>query len=88
LALPRVLQWFTGNIGFHHIHHLDPSIPNYHLERAHRELPLLRQVPVLRMRDTIRCLSMRLYDETTRQMVTVREGLRRARQLQAQAAPA
>ena len=88
LALPRVLQWFTGNIGFHHIHHLDPRIPNYHLERAHRELPLLHQVPVLRVRDTMRCLSMRLYDETTGQMVSFREGLRRAGQLQAEPAPA
>ena len=88
LALPRVLQWFTGNIGFHHIHHLDPRIPNYHLERAHREQPMLQQVPVLRLRDTMSCLSMRLYDETTRQMVSFREGLRRARQLQAEPAPA
>ena len=88
LALPRVLQWFTGNIGFHHIHHLDPRIPNYHLERAHRELPLLHQVPVLRLRDTMRCLSMRLYDETSRQMVSFREGLRRAGALQNGPAPA
>ena len=87
LALPRVLQWFTGNIGFHHIHHLDPRIPNYYLERAHREQPLLRQVPVLRLRDTVRCLSMRLYDEASRQMVSFREGLRRAHLAQA-AAPA
>ena len=79
LALPRVLQWFTGNIGFHHIHHLDPTIPNYHLERVHREHPELHQVPVLRIRDSLRCMSVRLYDETTRQMVGFREGLRRAR---------
>ena len=88
LALPRVLQWFTGNIGFHHIHHLDPCIPNYHLARAHREQPLLRQVPVLRLRDTMRCLSMRLYDEATRQMVTFREGMRRAHLARAEATPA
>jgi omega-6 fatty acid desaturase (delta-12 desaturase) len=79
LALPRVLQWFTGNIGFHHVHHLDPRIPNYHLERAHRAHPLLREVPALRLRDTLHCLSVRLYDEATRQMVSFREGLRRAR---------
>ena len=79
LALPRVLQWFTGNIGYHHVHHLDPGIPNYHLERAHREQPVLAAVPVMRLRKTFRCLSMRLYDETSRQMVGFREGLRRAR---------
>ena len=83
LALPRVLQWFTGNIGFHHVHHLDPRIPNYHLERAHREQPLLRQAPALRIRDTLRCLSVRLYDETSRQMVSFGEGLRRARNVSA-----
>ncbi len=88
LKLPRVLQWFTGNIGLHHIHHLNPRIPNYHLERAHREQPMFRQVPVLRLRDTGRCMSMRLYDETTRQMVGFREGLRRADLARTEAAPA
>ena len=88
LALPRVLQWFTGNIGFHHIHHLDPRIPNYYLERAHRELPSLHSVPVLRIRDGLRCMSMRLYDETRGQMVGFREGLRCARGAGAAAAPA
>ena len=88
LALPRVLQWFTGNIGFHHIHHLDPGIPNYHLERAHREQPALHTVPVLRIRNSLRCLSMRLYDETSRQMVSFREGLRRAHLAGAAPAPA
>ena len=88
LALPRVLQWFTGNIGFHHVHHLDPRIPNYHLERAHREHPLLREAPELRIRDTLRCLSVRLYDEATRQMVSFREGLRRARLAQTAVSPA
>ena len=88
LKLPRVLQWFTGNIGFHHVHHLNPGIPNYHLARAHREQPMFRQVPVLRLRDTARCMSVRLYDETTRQMVGFREGLRRADLARTEAAPA
>ena len=42
--LPRVLQWFTGNIGFHHIHHLSPRIPNYRLEACHNENPILQRV--------------------------------------------
>jgi len=88
LKLPRVLQWFTGNIGFHHVHHLNPGIPNYHLERAHREQPMFRQVPVIRLRDTVRCLSMRLHDETTGQMVGFQEGLRRADLARTEAAPA
>ena len=47
LRLPRLLQWFTGNIGFHHIHHLNPRIPNYRLEECHRGVPALQAVPVL-----------------------------------------
>ena len=35
LRLPRLLQWFTGNVGFHHVHHIDPRIPNYRLEECH-----------------------------------------------------
>src|ERR1051326_2855558 len=42
--LPRILQWFSGNIGFHHIHHLSPSIPNYRLEKCHRSEPLFQTV--------------------------------------------
>ena len=42
--LPRVLQWFTGNIGFHHIHHLSARIPNYHLEKCHKAEPLFQAV--------------------------------------------
>ena len=42
--LPKVLQWFTGNIGYHHIHHLSPAIPNYNLERCHEETPMFQQV--------------------------------------------
>ena len=41
---PRVLQWFSGNIGFHHIHHLSPRIPNYNLQRCHESEPLFQQV--------------------------------------------
>ena len=37
LKMPRIIQWFSGNIGFHHIHHLSPKIPNYNLERCHQE---------------------------------------------------
>ena len=44
--LPKLLQWFTGNIGFHHIHHLSPRIPNYLLERCHRENPIFQIRPV------------------------------------------
>src|SRR6185436_7288829 len=42
--LPRILQWFSGNIGCHHIHHLSPRIPNYNLEKCHNANPLFQQV--------------------------------------------
>ncbi|MBZ5590329.1 MAG: fatty acid desaturase [Acidobacteriia bacterium] len=71
-ALPRVLQWFAGNIGFHHIHHLSPRIPNYRLPKAYREQPLLQRVDRLTLLSSLRSLRLRLYDEATRQMVSFR----------------
>ena len=67
--LPRVLQWFTGNIGFHHIHHLSPRIPNYRLQKCHEASPLFRQVKPLSLRASLKSLSFRLYDEEHRKMV-------------------
>lgn len=71
--LPRVLQWFTGNIGFHHIHHLSPRIPNYHLERCHRENELFQSVRELTLLESLRCLSFRLWDEDRRKLISFRE---------------
>jgi omega-6 fatty acid desaturase (delta-12 desaturase) len=70
LALPRILQFFTGNIGFHHVHHLNPKIPNYNLERAHCEQPFLQAVPALSLADGLRATRLKLYDEDTGRMVT------------------
>lgn len=67
--LPRVLQWFSGNIGFHHIHHLSPRIPNYHLERCHRAEPMFRNVKPITLLSSFKCLGYRLWDERTRRMV-------------------
>jgi omega-6 fatty acid desaturase (delta-12 desaturase) len=61
--LPRILQWFSGNIGFHHIHHLSPRIPNYELERAHESEPMFQQVKTLTLRSSLKSLSFRLWDE-------------------------
>ena len=68
-ALPRVLQWFSGNIGFHHIHHLAPRIPNYRLPKAYREQPLLRRVDRLTLLGSLRSLRLRLYDEDAHRLV-------------------
>jgi omega-6 fatty acid desaturase (delta-12 desaturase) len=67
--LPRVLQWFTGNIGFHHIHHLRPSIPNYNLEKCHRAVPLFQTVKPVTLLSSLRSLSFRLWDEQCRRLV-------------------
>jgi len=69
--LPRILQWFSGNIGFHHIHHLSPRIPNYLLERCHRENPLFQQVAVLRLRESLKTIRYRLWDEEQQKLVGV-----------------
>ena len=76
LRLPRVLQWFSGNIGFHHVHHLSPRIPNYFLETCHREHPALQGVPVLDLLSTAGCFSLRLWDEERGRLVGFAEAQR------------
>ena len=66
--LPKVLQWFTGNIGFHHIHHLSPRIPNYKLEECHNENPEF-QIEPLTFKDSLKSLFFRLWDEKEKTLV-------------------
>lgn len=66
--LPKILQWFTGNIGFHHIHHLSPRIPNYKLEECHVENPEF-QIEPLTLRDSLKSLFFRLWDEKQKMLV-------------------
>lgn len=73
LRLPAVLQWFTGNIGYHHVHHLNPAIPNYRLQECHESIAALREVPALSLRDGLRAMHHVLWDEARGRMVTVRE---------------
>jgi omega-6 fatty acid desaturase (delta-12 desaturase) len=70
--LPKVLQWFTGNIGFHHIHHLSPKIPNYLLERCHRDNPIFQVKPVT-LWTSLKSLTFRLWDEKNRELVSFRQ---------------
>jgi omega-6 fatty acid desaturase (delta-12 desaturase) len=70
LKLPKLLQFFTGNIGLHHVHHMNPRIPNYNLQRAHDELPVFHDVPTLNLWDGIRTLQLKLYDEQQGRLVT------------------
>ncbi len=67
--LPAVLRWFTGNIGLHHIHHLDSRIPNYRLQRCLQANRDLLDVPPLTVRASFRCARLKLWDEKTQRMV-------------------
>jgi len=78
LDLPRVLHFFTGNIGYHHLHHLQARIPNYNLPRAHEEHPQFQDVPTLSLWDGINASRLKLYDEEHGRLITWRE-LRTAR---------
>jgi omega-6 fatty acid desaturase (delta-12 desaturase) len=68
--LPKLLQWATGNIGLHHIHHLLPRIPNYRLQQALDEHPELARVPTLSLRESLRCVRLTLWDERARKLVS------------------
>ncbi len=67
--LPWVLQWFTGNIGLHHIHHLSSRIPNYELQRCHDENPEFQRVNTITLFTSLKCISLRLWDEETQKLV-------------------
>jgi acyl-lipid omega-6 desaturase (Delta-12 desaturase) len=78
LKLPRVLQFFSGNIGLHHVHHLSARIPNYNLQRAHDENAIFHEVPTLSLGDGLRAVRLKLWDEKDRRMVTFAEARRGA----------
>jgi len=71
--LPKVLQWFTGNIGIHHIHHLSPRIPNYNLQACQDENEIFQAVQPLTFWASLRSLNLRVWDETQRRMLSFRE---------------
>jgi omega-6 fatty acid desaturase (delta-12 desaturase) len=70
LKLPRVLQFLTGNIGYHHVHHLSARIPNYNLQRAHEENAIFHGVPTLSIWDGMRAVTLKLWDEDGKRLVT------------------
>jgi omega-6 fatty acid desaturase (delta-12 desaturase) len=77
LKLPKILQFFSGNIGLHHVHHLSSRIPNYNLQRAHDENPVFHDVPTLSLWDGMRSVRLKLWDEDRGRMVTFAEARRR-----------
>ena len=74
-----MLQFFSGNIGLHHVHHLSAKVPNYNLQRAHDENPIFHDVPVLTLRDGLRCPRLKLIDPGSGRLVTFAEARRIAK---------
>jgi len=70
VKFPKLLQWFSGNIGFHHIHHLNSRIPNYYLSRCYRENSVFKEVKPVTFMMSLRSLKLRLWDEQIQKMVT------------------
>ena len=70
LRLPQPLQFFTGNIGLHHVHHLSAKVPNYNLQRAHDEIELFHRVPVLSIWDGVKAVRLKLIDPASRRLLT------------------
>jgi len=73
LRLPRVLQWFTGNIGLHHVHHVAPRIPNYRLQSCHDATPLFERSPVITLKSAMSSLRLALWDEEQGRLVGFRD---------------
>ncbi|WP_028544431.1 fatty acid desaturase [Paenibacillus taiwanensis] len=71
--LPKLLQWITGNIGFHHVHHLSPKVPNYNLEKAHNATPPLQKATTITLRTSLKSLRFRLWDEQNKTFVSFKE---------------
>jgi acyl-lipid omega-6 desaturase (Delta-12 desaturase) len=71
--LPVLFRWFSGNIGYHHIHHLGPKIPNYNLVKCHDENPMFQEVNSISFFQSFHSLKLRLWDEKNQKIVTFRE---------------
>ena len=78
LKLPKVLQFFSGSIGLHHVHHLNSKVPNYHLQSAHDSHPVFSQVPTIGIADGMRSIRLKLIDERSGKLVTFGQARRSA----------
>ena len=79
--LPKILQWFSGNIGYHHIHHLSSRIPNYSLEKCHNEEPLFQQVPELTLCSSLKSLKLRLWDEERQKLIGYKDIIQKTQKI-------
>jgi len=71
--LPKVLQWITGNIGFHHVHHLSPRVPNYNLEQAHNAVTPLQHATTITLKDSFKAIRFRLWDENNKSFISFKQ---------------
>ncbi|MBT3243477.1 MAG: fatty acid desaturase [Bacteroidetes bacterium] len=71
--LPRILQWFTGNIGFHHIHHLGSKIPNYKLAKCHNASTIFTSIEPISLKSSLKTLKLRLWDEAQNRIVSFKQ---------------
>ncbi|MED3662592.1 fatty acid desaturase [Ureibacillus sp. FSL K6-8385] len=71
--LPKALQWITGNIGYHHVHHLAPRVPNYYLEAAHNSVPPLQKATTITIRTSLESVRYKLYDPKKKKFVSFKE---------------
>jgi len=71
--LPKLLQWLTGNIGYHHVHHLSPRVPNYKLEEVHNNTIPLQNVPTITLKTSLESLQFHLWDEDDKRFVRYRD---------------
>lgn len=71
--LPKLLQWITGNIGYHHVHHLAPRVPNYHLEAAHESIPPLQTATTITLKTSVESIRYKLYDPKHNKFISFKE---------------
>lgn len=71
--LPKVLEWLTGSIGYHHVHHLSPRVPNYNLEKAHDSTPPLQKATTITLLTSLKSVRFRLFDEASKSFVSFKD---------------
>jgi omega-6 fatty acid desaturase (delta-12 desaturase) len=69
VKFPKLLQWFSGNIGYHHIHHINARIPNYNLPKCYAENKIFREVKPVTFRSSLKTLRLRLWDEKLQKLI-------------------
>lgn len=80
--LPKALQWITGNIGYHHVHHLNPKVPNYLLQQAHEEIPALQKATTISLKTSLDSIRFRLFDEENHVFITFKTYKKRFKHMQ------